>query len=102
MYAERKTFEREARHSMFAAVEPGTALTGAVYGVGETPDAARQDAVEEGGQYEDKEGAHFAIVHCTPGAAQHVLAQGGDPSADLTVTARGICLRSEEEDGWAL
>jgi hypothetical protein len=73
----------------YAAIDATDPVSGAVYGVGETETGAARDA--------GAEGAPLRIVSCTPAAAAHVRQNGGAPDPRLTVTGRGVCLRSEEE-----
>lgn len=71
--------------------------TGAVYGIGTSPNEAQVQADEGAGQYQSEPG-HYAIVPCSPAAARYVKEHGGAPSEHLSVSLRaGVCLRSEEE-----
>ena len=79
----------------YAAID-ATNITGAVYGIGTTAREARGAAQIGRGQTAPLD-AHFGVVPCTPAAAAYVESHGGAPSPRLTVTARGVCLRSEEE-----
>ena len=76
----------------FAAIDSTDPIFGAVYGVGETEFAARVDAAQTPAQR-----ASFRVVSCTPAAAAYVRDNGGAPTDTLTVTARGVCLRQEED-----
>jgi hypothetical protein len=90
----------------YAAIQIDTRT---VYGIGETADRARDEAAEEGATCscadDDPDCTHaygelpsgFALVPCTQAAAAYVESHGGAPSPQLTVSARGVCLRSEEE-----
>lgn len=89
----------------YAAIE-ATNISGTVYGIGSTPEAALAEALAAGDPcvtHEDREAGHaaadhFALVPCTAAAAEYVTQYGGAPDPDLIVTARsGVCLRSEEE-----
>lgn len=74
----------------FAAVDRGN-TSGAVYGVGSTPEEAIADAARAA------RGGEFRAVPCSATAAAYVQEHGGAPDAKLTVTARGVWLRSEGE-----
>jgi hypothetical protein len=90
--------------TFFAAIESSN-VTGTVYGIGPTEADALHDALSAGDPCVTHEDAkpghsaadHFAIVPCTEAASIYVAEQGGAPSRDLIVTARGVSLRSEEE-----
>lgn len=78
----------------YAAIDATEPVTGGVYGIGTTPEAAEADALR---QTRGADGA-YAIVSCTPAAARYVDEYGGAPDHDLSVSLRGgVCLRSEEE-----
>jgi len=89
----------------YAAIQIDTRT---VYGIGETPDRARDDAVESGVTCtcadDDDTCSHpygtlpdgFAVVPCTAAAAAFVDQHGGAPDRALSVSRSGICLRSEE------
>jgi hypothetical protein len=83
----------------YAAIQIDTRT---VYGVGETADRARDEAVEEAACWPwpaifGELPSGFALVPCTAAAAAYIESYGGAPSPQLTVSARGVCLRSEEE-----
>lgn len=78
---------------MFAAID-ATNLTGAVYGVGATPEAALADAVAQGAD------GTLETVPCTEAAAAYVRAHGGAPSGGLAFSSSGVTLATEVEDGW--
>lgn len=79
------------------------AETGAIYGVGETREAALADARRElsTARLDDLEAAlsGLDVVAITPAAAAYVEKHGGSPSRALVWdrSARSIMLRSEEE-----
>lgn len=75
--------------TFYAAIDTGN-ITGAVYGVGETEEAAVEDAREWGAE------GRFRVVPCTPAAYRHVRANGGAPQVEVEVTARGVRMADEE------
>jgi len=77
-----------ARAIRYAAIDAGN-ISGAVYGLGLTPEAAIADALSQ------NEGT-YTSVPCTISAYQYVVDHGGAPSPELTVTRDSVCLRSEE------
>ena len=87
----------------FAAIDTGM-ITGAVYGIGSSPDEARRDATENG--YSCTEDSDtMRIVPITDAAKEFVLTHGGAPDRELVVSNRGrhqtsdrtgVWLRSEE------
>ena len=72
----------------FAAIDSSN-ITGAVYGIGTSPEAALRDA---------RRGAEgfYSTVAITPAAYRYVQEIGGAPSRELLVTARGVSLLGEE------
>ncbi len=79
----------------YAAIDTTDSVTGAVYGVGASPEAAEAQAREN--ENDPGDPATYAIVPCTAAAAAYVAENGGAPSRNLTVSLRsGVCLRSEE------
>jgi hypothetical protein len=89
----------------FAAIESSN-HTGTVYALGPTPEAAVAAAIRDGGDpcvSHDERGPghrpedHYSAVPCSPAAAAYVEENGGAPSREVSVTHRGVTLRSEEE-----
>ena len=77
----------------YAAIDTGN-LTGAVYGVGETVEAAERDALEySGGGDAD---AVYDIVEITGAAYAYVKEHGGAPSPRVRVSHRGVEMQDEE------
>jgi hypothetical protein len=97
----------------YAAID-ATNISGAIYGVGTTPEAALAEALAAGDpcvthELDDRldpdrrdpshtPADHFAVVPCTAAAFAFIDRHGGAFSPELTVTTRdGVSLRSEEE-----
>ena len=87
----------------YAAIDASNGA-GTVYGIGSTPKAALAEALRAGDPcvtHEDREEGHepadhFRVVPCSFAAYAWITGRGGAPSADLTVTRDGVCLREEE------
>jgi hypothetical protein len=75
----------------YAAIDSSN-VTGAVYGIGSTPEEAIRDASREVGV----DASDLAAVPLTDGAREHIEEHGGGPSPVLSVSLRGVTLRSEE------
>lgn len=70
----------------YAAIDSTDPLSGAVYGVGASPEAALADA-------ERLEKGAYDLVSITPAAYEYVMDRGGAPSRELSVSRRGVYLR---------
>lgn len=81
----------------FAAIDATDPVTGAVYAIGLTVIETRKLALHAAGYRGGEDEPQFRIVPITRAAADYVQDHnGGAPSPRLTVTARGVCLRTEE------
>jgi len=78
----------------YAAIDTGT-LSGAVYGVGDTREAALADA-ERGAGPGGEPAPEFAVVPISAAARALVEDRGGAPGRDLVVTSRRVTLLAEE------
>ncbi len=76
----------------FAAIDATDPISGAVYGLGSTPEAAIADARRGSGDATSE----YRIVKITPAADAYVAGRGGAPAADLEVSRHGVSLRDEE------
>lgn len=78
----------------FAAVDGGVSQrvvgAGAVYGVGETPEAALAAARADGAD------GVMDVVECSEQAAMWIEEKGGAPSSELIVGSEGVVRRGEE------
>lgn len=77
------------------AIDAHEPIAGVVYGLGTTAEGAVEDA--------EQVFRHAGItldlraVPCTAAAHEWIQNHGGGHSAQITVTSRGVCLRSEEQ-----
>jgi hypothetical protein len=74
----------------YAAVQIDTRT---VYGVGTTEGGARRAAR----RWAEGDPSSLVVVPCTAAASRHIREHGGAPSASLTVSPTGVCLRGEED-----
>jgi hypothetical protein len=85
----------------FAAIERNAvenhSATGAVYGVGPTPEKAIQDAKIQSGDADSE----YDVIAITDAAYEVVLAQGGEPDA-LVVDTHQRCILTREEYLWTV
>lgn len=78
--------------TMFAAIDEGS-ITGAVYGIGRTPDEALADARQWSGSDEGV----YSVVPCSESAYAIIQRMGGEPNRAIAVSSMGVMTRAEAE-----